>query len=96
MIQVSARRLAALIVTTLLAAGCASQSSKPDAAPGKSNSGAAEKIVNKRSIERWEFLIAHKADVNRRNSHNETALSLAKRDHKTEIMRLLTDAGGTD
>ena len=62
MIQVSVRRLAALIVTTLLAAGCASQSSKPDAAPGKSNSGAAEKIVNKRSIERWEFLIAHKAD----------------------------------
>ncbi|MEO7934783.1 MAG: hypothetical protein ABIR27_00840 [Dokdonella sp.] len=62
MIQVSARRLATLMATTLLVAGCASQSAKTDLAPGKGDPEAAAKIVNKRSIERWELLIAHKAD----------------------------------
>ncbi len=62
MIQVSARRLATLMVTTILVSGCASQSAKTDSASGKGGADAAAKIVNKRSIERWEFLIAHKAD----------------------------------
>ena len=62
MIQVSARRLATLMATTLLVAGCASQSAKTVSASGKGDGDAAAKIVNQRSIERWEFLIAHKAD----------------------------------
>ena len=62
MIQVSARRLATLMATSILVAGCASQSSKTDSASGPANGEASAKVVSKRSIERWEFLIAHKAE----------------------------------
>jgi hypothetical protein len=61
-IQVSMRRLAMLMATGLLVAGCASQSAKSDAAFGEAEAAAAAKIVNERSIARWDLLIAHKAE----------------------------------
>ena len=62
MIQLHARRLATLMATVVLVAGCANQSSRSDSTSGISDGESAAKIVNKRSIERWEFLIAHKAE----------------------------------
>jgi hypothetical protein len=61
-IQVSMRRLSTMLATGLLLAGCASQSTKSDVALSEKEAAAAAKIVNERSIARWELLIAHKAE----------------------------------
>ena len=58
--------LAVLIAATLLAAGCTSNTAKPDKADstaGKSTAGAVpNKVVQERALQRWDLLIANKTD----------------------------------
>jgi uncharacterized protein YceK len=61
-IQVSMRRLATILATGLLLGGCGSQATKTDKVFGEQEAAAAAKIVNERSIARWNLLIAHKAE----------------------------------
>ena len=53
--QVLAMRVATLLITGFLLAGCGSEATRPD---GK----AENKAVEKRAIERWEFLINRQAE----------------------------------
>jgi uncharacterized protein YceK len=61
-IQVPMRRLATLLATGILVAGCGSQSTRTDKVFGEQDAAAAAKIVNERSIARWNLLIDHKAE----------------------------------
>lgn len=64
--RVSMPSLAVLIAATLLAAGCTSNTAKPDKADstaGKSTAGAVpNKVVQERALQRWDLLIANKTD----------------------------------
>ena len=62
MIQASKRQLATILVLGLLLAGCASESTRPEAsAPGTEQSGKVTE-VEKRALERWGYLINHQAE----------------------------------
>lgn len=66
MIQASMRQLATLLATGLLMAGCSTQTTKSDQAAGAGDaspvSDSASKAVEERAIERWNLLIARKAE----------------------------------
>ncbi len=66
MIQASMRQLATLMAIGLLMAGCTTQATKSDQAAANDGapavSDSAKKIVEKRAVERWSLLIAHKAE----------------------------------
>ncbi len=66
MIQISMRQLATLLASALLMVGCTSQTTKSnqalDEAGASSDNDNVNKVVEKRAVERWELLIARKAE----------------------------------
>ena len=66
MIQASMRQLVTVLAAGLLMAGCTAQSTKSNRPSTKGDavavSDSLNKLVEKRAIERWELLIAHKAE----------------------------------
>ncbi|MFA7320853.1 MAG: hypothetical protein WC000_05255 [Dokdonella sp.] len=64
--RVTMPSLAVLIAATLFAAGCTSNTTKPDKAESASDKRAVaavpNKVVQDRAVQRWELLIAGKAD----------------------------------
>lgn len=59
------RRVATILMVSVLATGCASPSTRPEAQagtePGK-GAAASDKVLERRSVERWEFLIKRQAE----------------------------------
>lgn len=66
MIQTSMRQMATLLASALLMVGCTSQTTKSDQAVDgarvSSDSDTANKVVETRAVERWDLLIARKAE----------------------------------
>ena len=61
--HLSPHRLAPILFAVLLATGCATQSSRPDAAAETEGVGkATHSDVERRALERWSFLIERKAE----------------------------------
>ncbi len=64
--RVSTPLLATLIATALLVAGCASETKRADIAPTAGEAAAGKSApsseAERRAIERWDLLIAHKAE----------------------------------
>ena len=64
--RVSTALFAALIATALLVAGCASETKRADSSPATDKVASGKSVPNsevqRRAIERWELLIAHKAE----------------------------------
>lgn len=62
LIQALARRATAILAIGLLLAGCASEGTRPDAKSAGKAAKSEDKVVEKRAVERWEFLIKHEAE----------------------------------
>lgn len=64
--RVSMLHLATLATTALLVAGCASETKRADSSPATSEAAASKaapnSVAQRRAIERWDLLIAHKAE----------------------------------